>query len=93
MIIGTCVVYLTADWVFSLKEKRMVVKSIVEKVRHKFNVSVAEVDNQDIHKSIVIGFACVTNEVSHANSIIDNVINFIEKNTDARIDETVIEIL
>ncbi len=93
MIIGTCVVYLTADWVFSLKEKRMVVKSIVEKVRHKFNVSVAEVDNQDIHKSIVIGFACVTNEVSHANSIIDNVINFIEKNTDARIDDTVIEIL
>ena len=93
MIIGTCVVYLTADWVFSLKEKRMVVKSIVEKVRHKFNVSVAEVDNQDIHKSIVIGFACVTNEVSHANSIIDNVINFFEKNTDARIDDTVIEIL
>ena len=93
MIIGTCVVYLTADWVFSLKEKRMVVKSIVEKVRHKFNVSVAEVDNHDIHKSIVIGFACVTNEVSHANSIIDNVINFIEKNTDARIDDTVIEIL
>ena len=93
MIIGTCVVYLTADWVFSLKEKRMVVKSIVEKVRHKFNVSVAEVDNQDIHKSIVIGFACVTNEVNHANSIIDNVINFIEKNTDARIDDTVIEIL
>ena len=93
MIIGTCVVYLTADWVFSLKEKRMVVKSIVEKVRHKFNVSVAEVDNQDIHNSIVIGFACVTNEVSHANSIIDNVINFIEKNTDARIDDTVIEIL
>ena len=93
MIIGTCVVYLTADWVFSLKEKRMVDKSIVEKIRHKFNVSVAEVDNQDIHKSIVIGFACVTNEVSHANSIIDNVINFIEKNTDARIDDTVIEIL
>ena len=93
MMIGTCVVYLAADWVFSLKDKRMVVKSIVEEVRHKFNVSVAEVDNQVNHKSIVIGFACVTNEVSHANSIIDNVINFIEKNTDARIDDTVIEIL
>ena len=46
-----------------------------------------------MHKSIVIGFACVTNEVSHANSIIDNVINFIEKNTDAVITDTVIEIL
>ena len=93
MIIGTCKVYLEAEWVFSLKDKRMIVKSIIEKTRHKFNVSVAEVENQDMHKSIVIGFACVTNEVSHANSIIDTVINFIEKNTDAVITDTVIEIL
>ncbi len=93
MIIGTCKVYLEAEWVFSLKDKRMIVKSIIEKTRHKFNVSVAEVENQDIHKSIVIGFACVTNEAGHANSIIDNVINFIEKNTDAVITDTVIEIL
>ena len=82
MIIGTCKVYLEAEWVFSLKDKRMIVKSIIEKTRHKFNVSIAEIENQDIHKSIVIGFACVTNEASHANSIIDNVINFIEKNTE-----------
>lgn len=93
MIIGTCKVYLEAEWVFSLKDKRMIVKSIIEKTRHKFNVSIAEIENQDIHKSIVIGFACVTNEASHANSIIDNVINFIEKNTDAVITDTVIEIL
>lgn len=93
MIIGTCTVYMTASWSESLKEKRMVVKSIIEKTKNKFNVSVAEVDRQDLHQSIVIGFACVTNNVSHANSIIDNVLNFIERNTDAVIDDVEIEIL
>ena len=93
MIIGICVVYLQAEWVNSLKEKRMIVKSITEKARHKFNISIAEVEQQDRHKLIAIGFACVTNEVNHANSIIDNVINFIEKSTDAVILDTVMEIL
>jgi len=93
MIIGTCEIYMRAEWVSSLKEKRMIVKSIVEKIRHKFNVSVAEVGDNDMHKSIVIGFACVTNEARFANSVIDNVINFIEENTEAEIVDTVIEIL
>ena len=93
MIVGTCRVYLRAEWVFSLKDKRMIVKSLVEKIRHKFNVSIAEVEDNDVHKSIVLGFACVTNETSHANSIIDNVVNYIEDNTDAVIEDVVIEIL
>jgi len=93
MIIGTCKVYMVAEWVFSLKDKRMIVKSITEKVRHKFNVSIAEVEDNDIHKSIVLGFACVTNEASHADSIINNVLNFIENNTDAVVEDVVIEIL
>ncbi len=92
MIIGACVVYMSAEWVNSLKEKRMVVKSIIEKTRHKFNVSIAETDKQDIHKSIVIGFACVTNEVRHADEIIQNVLNYIENNTDAVIDNVEREI-
>ena len=92
MIIGSCKIYLEAEWVFSLKDKRMIVKSLVEKIRHKFNVSVAEVENNDIHKSIVIGIACVTNETPHADSIINNVINFIENNTDAVIVDVITEI-
>ena len=92
MIIGSCKIYLEAEWVFSLKDKRMIVKSLVEKIRHKFNVSVAEVENNDVHKSIVIGIACVTNETSHADSIINNVINFIENNTDAVIVDVITEI-
>lgn len=69
----------------SLKEKRMVVKSLVEKTKHKFNASVAEVDRQEEHKMIVIGFACVTNERRHAESMIRHILDFMEKNTEAEL--------
>ncbi len=92
MIVGTCKVYMFAEWVYSLKEKRTIVKSITDKVKAKFNVSIAEIENQDIHKNIVIGFTCVTNKTEHANSIIQNVINYIENTADAVVSDVVIEI-
>lgn len=49
MIIEAATVKLYASWVHSLKEKRMVVKSIISKTRNKFNVSISEADAQDIH--------------------------------------------
>lgn len=72
-------------WVHSLKEKRMVVKSICAKVRNKFNVSIAEIGEQDIHQTIILGVACVAGETSQADSILDNALNFIENSTDAEI--------
>lgn len=85
MIVGTLKIKIYIPWVHSLKEKRMVVKSLCAKVKNKFNVSIAEVENQDIHKSIVIGLACVTNDNSYADQILDNVIKFIEANTEGEI--------
>ena len=82
MIIGTCTITMRAEWVTSLKEKRMVVKSIIEKTRNRFNVSIAEIDCQDSHREIVIGIVCVSNEVRHATSIINHVLHFIERNTE-----------
>ncbi|HZK88331.1 MAG TPA: DUF503 domain-containing protein [Anaerovoracaceae bacterium] len=85
MIIGTMKIKIYAPWVHSLKEKRMVVKSICAKAGSKFNISIAEVEDQDMHQSIVIGLTCVTDEISHCNSILDNVLYFIEENTEAEI--------
>ena len=85
MFIGTLKVKIHTPWVHSLKEKRMVVKSLCAKVRNKYNVSIAEAEEQDIHQITVLGIACVTNDVSHADSILDNVINFIESNTEGEI--------
>ena len=58
---------LHAPWVHSLKEKRMVVKSLLAKLRNKFNVSAAEVDEQDIHQIIVIGLAAVAAHQAQAD--------------------------
>ena len=85
MIIGVAVINLYAPWVHSLKEKRMVVKSIISKVHNKFNISISEVDAQDIHQTVVLGIAYVTHNTKLADSIIDTVITFIEDNTEAEI--------
>lgn len=93
MIIGTGKIHLHANWVHSLKEKRMIVKSLIAKVKNKFNVSVAEIEDMDLHQSIVIGVACVSNSSEHCQSTIQNVMNYIEQNTEAEILDIQIEIL
>lgn len=76
---------LRASWVHSLKEKRMIVKSITSKLKNKFNISVCEVDEQDIHQSIVIGVSSIAGGSGQADSIIQNILDFIDLNTDAEI--------
>ncbi|AVP64294.1 MULTISPECIES: DUF503 domain-containing protein [Clostridium] len=93
MIIGTAKIHLYANWVHSLKEKRMIVKSIISKTKNKFNVSIAEVEMQDIHQSIVIGISCVSNSTKQADSIIQNVVNYIEGNTEAIVQNIETEII
>lgn len=93
MIIGTAKIYLFANHVHSLKEKRMIVKSIIAKTKNKFNVSIAEVENNDLHQSIVIGIACVSTDKRHADSMLQNVLNFIEENADAVIQDIETELL
>ena len=85
MVVGTMVITLHAPWVHSLKEKRTIVKSICAKTENKFNISIAEIDAQDTHQTIILGLACVTNKVNLVDRILDNVINFIETNTEAEI--------
>jgi uncharacterized protein YlxP (DUF503 family) len=76
---------LRASWVHSLKEKRMVVKSVVQKLKNKFNVSVAEIAEQDIHQTIVIGIAAVCGSSAQVDSTMENLLDFVEDNTDAEI--------
>jgi uncharacterized protein YlxP (DUF503 family) len=85
MLIGTLKIRLYAPWVHSLKEKRMIVKSLIAKIKNQFNVSVAEIEDQDIHQSIVVGIACIAGDTAHADSILDHVIAFVESSTEAEI--------
>ena len=76
---------LHAPWVHSLKEKRMIVKSIVAKLQNKFHVSAAEIDEQDIHQIIVIGVAAIVPHNAMADSLMDEISAFVEENTEAEI--------
>ena len=85
MIIAAMTFRLHAPWVHSLKEKRMIVKSLVAKVQNKFHVSAAEIDEQDIHQIIVIGIAAIVPHNAMADSLMDEISSFVEENTEAEI--------
>jgi uncharacterized protein YlxP (DUF503 family) len=76
---------LHAPWVHSLKEKRMIVKSLVARLQNKFHVSAAEIDEQDIHQIIVIGVAAIVPYNAMADSLMDEISQFIEENCEAEI--------
>jgi len=77
MIVGLCTVELYIPNGHSLKEKRQVLLSLKDRVRDKFNVSVAEVGEQDLWQKAVLGIACVANEGQHVNQVLDQAVNLI----------------
>jgi uncharacterized protein YlxP (DUF503 family) len=85
MIVGSAKITIHAPWVHSLKEKRMVVKSLCAKTRNKFNVSIAEVEEQDIHQIAVLGISVASTDMRQTESILDEVVRYIESNTEAEI--------
>ena len=76
---------LRAAWVHSLKEKRMIVKSILAKLQNRFHVSAAEIDEQDTHQIIVIGVAAIVPHNAMADSLMEEISLFVEENTEAEI--------
>ena len=92
MIIAAMTFRLHAPWVHSLKEKRMVVKSLITQLQNKFHVSAAEVDEQDIHQIIIIGVAAVVPHHALADSLMEEISQFVETATDAQVLEETREI-
>ena len=78
MIVGVCRVTLMVPDSQSLKDKRMVVRSIKDRTRLKFNVAIAEVASQDDWQELVIGFAVVANEKRFVQEMVEKVIRFID---------------
>ena len=85
MKIATMTFRLHAPWVHSLKEKRMIVKSLIAKLQNKFHVSAAEIDEQDTHQIIVIGIAAIVPHNAMADSMMEEISLFVEENTEAEI--------
>ena len=84
---------LRAVYVHSLKEKRMIVKSIIGKLQNKFNVSIREVENQDLHQRISIGIVKLELNSKDSDQSKDKILNFIEENCEAEIIDIESEII
>lgn len=78
MIVGVCRITLMVPESHSLKEKRMVLRRIKDRVRNKFNVAIAEVGDQDAWQSAQIGFAVVANELGFTQSVVQKILAFVE---------------
>ncbi len=84
---------LIAVHVHSLKEKRMIVKSIIGKLQNKFNISIREVDNQDLHQRITIGIVKLDLNTKDSDQSKEKIINFIDENCGAEIIDIESEII
>lgn len=92
MLIGTLQIKCYAPYVHSLKEKRMIVKSIIGKLKNKFNVSVSEIAGQDVQQTIIIGVATIVGSTAQCDSILDHIIDFMEEHCEAEMLEIIREI-
>ena len=93
MVIGTMTVELFIHDNNSLKGKRKIVKSMIGKVKSRFNVAIAEVGYNDKWQRIELGVSAVGNDRRHVNSSLDNVLSFLESLYLAEIIDSKIEII
>jgi uncharacterized protein len=77
----------------SLKGKRHVLKGLKERVRARFEVSVAEVDHQDMWQRATLALAYVSADTRHANEVVSKAMDFIEDHVEGRVLDTSVEIL
>lgn len=93
MFVGVLEIDLLIRGNSSLKGKRKVLNSIKDRTRRKFNVSIAEVDYNDLLQRARLGICCVTNDKVHAGRVLGEAVKFIGANFEAELLDYSIEIL
>jgi len=78
MHVGMGVVRLRLPETSSLKDKRTLLRPLMDRVRRRFKIAVAEVDQLDDLRAAAIGLVCVSNDARHANSLLSQAVDFIE---------------
>jgi uncharacterized protein len=79
MFIAACRIELELPESSSLKDKRQVVRSVMARMRNKFNVAVAEVDYQESWRNAALGCVCVSNSARHARSMAESIVAYVEE--------------
>ncbi len=93
MVVGLCTVELFMAGSQSLKDKRQVLHSLKDRLQGKFNLSIAEVDGQDLWQRAVLGMACVANDGGHVNRVLDQALNTIRGMSAVEVVRTQLELL
>jgi len=93
MVIGICQLDFRIPENHSLKGKRHIIRKLIDRVRHRFNVAISEVGDNDLWQKAQIGICAVGNDRRHINSSLDKVIDFIDKMHLVEMIRTEIEIL
>jgi uncharacterized protein YlxP (DUF503 family) len=93
MNVGLLQVVLQIPDAQSLKDKRRIVRGILDRVRAKFEVAAAEVEDQDAWQSTVLGFATVSNDARIAAGVMDKVLAWLRETPAARVVEHELETL
>ncbi len=93
MVVGVCRIVLSLPGNDSLKGKRAVVKSILERARNKFHVAAAEVGDLDVHRRATLGFSVVSNDAAHAHSVLDKLTSFVSGATEALVVDREVELV
>ena len=77
MVVGTLRLSLLIRGSRSLKDKRRVLRSFKDRVRNRYNVSIAVVEYNDRHQLLTLGVSCVSNDSRHANEILSHVVDYV----------------
>lgn len=77
----------------SLKAKRMVLSSLMDRIRNRFGAAVAEVGDQDLWQRAVVGIALVSGENTHVREMADRVVGFVEAHWEGEVCQIEIEVL
>ncbi len=85
MTVGVCTIELFLPASRSLKDKRRVLKSLRDRIKHKFNVAFAEVSENDLWQKSILGVACVGNQKNHVNEVLDKAVGLIRSNPQVEI--------
>ena len=79
MHLGVCRIMLHLPESSNLKDKRQVAKSLSDRIRNKFNVAVAEVEDQELWQRLTLAVCCVSTDPGHANETVSKVVAFVEE--------------
>ncbi len=93
MVIGILELEIKLFFSDSLKDKRRIIKSLIDRIRNNFNVSVSEIRHQDLWQRAGLGIALLTTEGKFAQSILSKIVDFIKKDKKISLIDSRMEIM